>query len=95
MHAGVVIRHDESTLRLTKCSFRDMKATHDGDLNSCHGICAMGGTSTVSNTTVHSGQTALHVSKASATVEDCTFSGSVYSCVKVRRRNCSIKRAEI
>ena len=83
MHAGVVIRHETSKLKLTKCALKDMSATHDGDLNSCHGICAMGGATSVINTTVDSGQTALHVCKASAVVEDCAFSGSVYSCVKV------------
>lgn len=90
VYAGVVIRHDDTKMNLTKCRMTDMKATHDGDLNSCHAICIMGGTSTVTNTTVDSGQTALHVAKASAVVEDCVFTGAVYSCVKVWAYDCLV-----
>jgi hypothetical protein len=80
---GVVIRDDDTTMKLTNCNIKDMKAPHDGDLNSCHAICVMGGNSTVTDTTVVGAQTCLHVAKGKAVVEDCKFTGSVYSSVKV------------
>jgi Right handed beta helix region len=83
--AGVVIRDDGTRLELAKCAVRDMRATHDGDLNSCHGICVMGGDASVTNTSVVSGQCGLHVSKGRLVAEDCTFAGAVYSCVKVAK----------